>query len=565
MAVHLGWRHYLLAGSLLVLLCATAAGQDAPGPEDAPQPAPQPSSSEPENPSTPAPDPWSDSHDLFPWVQPTTVPRRTKQDDNDSPSPAPVPARTQVAPHPVARLYEEAIPGVVRLVVKHEDGVGYGSGFVIGRKGFIVTSYHVIEGASRGVVTFCDGQNRLIVGVLGYDTRQDLALIKVDPGEMTLQPMTLSMTPPAAKTKVLAVGDPQGFFGTLTLGAISGTYKGDRVAADYRKLREDMVADPETEWVLSSAKVSAGNSGGPLMTSDGKVVGVNVWTWSADVEVGPEVSFAASARKVMELIGKAELKPQPLKDVATKEFGKLPTQKMVEAKRSARTGFDFAQDWRSGKPQPRTKVSQSIARAQDGIRCRRCSATGTIEVEEIRDEGSSPLLGNRKRHVTRVVTCPECSGAGIQVTELSYVRLLQMTESVMNINSRPMTDESLARTREAAREVFKKVVGTKNLSRADCVGAPTQALNWDKPTVGKPVVFYGFLTATFGKAGKTIALMRTHDTGKTVIILLPEGSEAPSHTWHLVGGLTVGMVTIRSDQGVHRHRGVEAFAVEPAP
>lgn len=521
MALHLGWRHYLLASSLLVLLCATAAGQDAPSPPVF-SPRPQPSSDSFTGPIGP-----SDT--------------------------------------PLARQYREAIKSVVRLVVKHEDGVAYGSGFVIGRKGFIVTSYHVIEGASRGVVTFCDGQNRLIEGVLGYDTRQDLALIKVEPGEMTLYPMTLSMTPTAAKAKVLAVGNPQGFFGTLTLGAIRGTYKGDRVAADYRKLREDMVADPQTEWVLSSAKVSVGNSGGPLMTSDGKVVGVSVWTWSADVEVGPEVGFAASARKVMELIGRAELTPRPLKDVATREFGKLPTQKMVEVKRSARTGFDFSQDWRSGKPQPRTMVSQSIARALTSLRCRRCSATGTIEVEEIRDEGGGFLFGPRRRHITRTVTCPECGGTAIQVTELSYVRLLSMTEGIMNINSRPMTAESLARTREAAKKVFKKVVGTKNLSRGDCVGAPPQALNWDRPTVGKPVVFYGFLAATFGKAGKTIALMRTHDTGKTVIVLLPDGAEARLHAWHLVGGLTAGMVTINSDQGVYRHRGVEAFAAEPAP
>ena len=563
MTMHFGWWGYLGTSLMLIMLCSAAWGEQGLPSADSRQGQVL---AEDESESPPPP-----KYELFPSVRPGSTSRRPADSGDPPPPPdrpASPPQERQPAPpstDPVVALYGKTISGVVRLVVKRADGVAYGSGFVIGGKGIIVTGYHCIEGASRGVVTFHDGQNRLIQGVLAYDPRQDLALIKVDPGDMTLHPLRLSMKVPEAGAKVIAVGNPQGFFGTLTEGTIKGIHTGDRIAEDYPGLRDDMVANPGTEWVLSDAGASAGNSGGPLLAADGKVVGVNVWSWPGGAEAGPRVSFAASARKVMELIGRAELSPRPLNEIVAKEFPGPPTQKAVEAKRAARTRFDFAQDWRSGKPQPRSKVSESVARALAGIRCRRCNGTGSIQVQVVRDEDDSFLLRNRKRHVTKTVTCSGCSGTAIQVTELSYVRLLSMTEGIMNINSRPMTAESLARTREAAINVFRKIVGARNVSRSDCKGSPPQALNRDRPTVGKAVVFYGRSVSKFHKAGQTIVLMRTHDTGRTVIVLMPDGLKVKLDTWYLVGGLTAGLVTINSDDGVLRHRGVEAFAAEPAP
>ncbi len=136
-----------------------------------------------------------------------------------------------------------------------------GSGFLIAADGTIVTNNHVVRDAQKVTVTLDDGTT-LPAKVLGRDSRTDLAVLKIDAGHTLpfIQLGNSSSTRPGQW--VVAIGNPFGLGGTVTAGIIS---------AEGRNIG----AGPYDEFIQVDAPINQGNSGGPLITQDGKVVGVN--------------------------------------------------------------------------------------------------------------------------------------------------------------------------------------------------------------------------------------------------------------------------------------------------
>jgi serine protease Do len=138
-----------------------------------------------------------------------------------------------------------------------------GSGFVIdGKEGLVVTNNHVIEGADEIIVNFHDGSKLKVDKVLGRDTKTDLALLKVTPKK----PLVAVGFGSSANLKVgdwvMAIGNPFGLGGSLTVGVISAKQR-------------DINAGPYDDFLQTDAAINKGNSGGPLFNMDGQVVGVN--------------------------------------------------------------------------------------------------------------------------------------------------------------------------------------------------------------------------------------------------------------------------------------------------
>ncbi|MBN8910616.1 MAG: Do family serine endopeptidase, partial [Rhizobiales bacterium] len=138
-----------------------------------------------------------------------------------------------------------------------------GSGFVIdGKEGLVVTNNHVIDGADEIIVNFHDGSKLKVDKVLGRDTKTDLALLKVTPKK----PLTAVAFGSSANLRVgdwvMAIGNPFGLGGSLTLGIISAKQR-------------DINAGPYDDFLQTDAAINKGNSGGPLFNMDGEVVGVN--------------------------------------------------------------------------------------------------------------------------------------------------------------------------------------------------------------------------------------------------------------------------------------------------
>ncbi len=137
-----------------------------------------------------------------------------------------------------------------------------GSGFVIDPSGLIVTNNHVIEGADEILINFTDGTKLKVTKILGHDPKTDLALLKVEP-KKPLHAVTFGdFSKMRVGDWVMAIGNPFGLGGSVTVGIISAT-------------KRDINAGPYDDFLQTDAAINRGNSGGPLFNMDGQVIGVN--------------------------------------------------------------------------------------------------------------------------------------------------------------------------------------------------------------------------------------------------------------------------------------------------
>lgn len=138
-----------------------------------------------------------------------------------------------------------------------------GSGFVIdGQEGLIVTNTHVIEGADEIVVNFSDGSKLKVDKIIGKDGKTDLALLKVTPKKPLASVKFGSSETLRVGDWVMAIGNPFGLGGSVTVGIISAKAR-------------DINSGPYDDYLQTDAAINKGNSGGPLFNMEGEVIGVN--------------------------------------------------------------------------------------------------------------------------------------------------------------------------------------------------------------------------------------------------------------------------------------------------
>lgn len=175
----------------------------------------------------------------------------------------------------LVNLYQRANPAVVYIEVLVNRGgtltpLGSGSGFVIDTDGHIVTNNHVVEQADAVSVTFPDGT----IGdaqVLGRDPYADLAVLEMDVPPEHLVPLELGDSRALfVGQRVVAIGNPFGLDGTMTVGIISAL--GRTLPAEVFQ-EGGRFSNPEI--IQTDAAINPGNSGGPLLDIRGRVVGVN--------------------------------------------------------------------------------------------------------------------------------------------------------------------------------------------------------------------------------------------------------------------------------------------------
>ncbi|MCL6534977.1 MAG: S1C family serine protease [Armatimonadetes bacterium] len=163
---------------------------------------------------------------------------------------------------------------VVKIIARTSDGEATGTGFAVSADGKIATNYHVIEGASRIFVKLPNGRTVGVQRVIASDKRVDLAILQVR--GVSLRPLPLGDSS-AVKVgqEVCVMGSPLGLEQSFSTGVVSAK----RVLGGF-------------EWVQFTAPISPGNSGSPVMTRSGRVIGVATFGY----EKGQNLNFAASVK-----------------------------------------------------------------------------------------------------------------------------------------------------------------------------------------------------------------------------------------------------------------------------
>lgn len=196
-------------------------------------------------------------------------------------------------------------PSVVLL--QSEDSAGHstgnGTGFVVSPDGRVVTNHHVIASATRLTAILSDGRKRAVAGVLIDDEEADLAVVQVV--EKQLPALVLGDSNALRPGDPVAViGSPAGFEGTLSDGIVAALRPG---GADFRGPGGKRMSS----WqVQITAPISPGSSGSPVLTRDGRVVGVAV----GQAVRGQNLNFAIPSAMVQALLSRiaAGATPRPL-------------------------------------------------------------------------------------------------------------------------------------------------------------------------------------------------------------------------------------------------------------
>ncbi len=160
-------------------------------------------------------------------------------------------------------VYERINPAIVAIDAQTSDGISAGTGCIVSSDGLILTGSHVVDDSKSIEVTMSNGQVYKAELISKMGKNKDLALIKISP-KVKLQTIKFGDSQDIkVGQKVLAIGNPFGFSGTLTQGIIS--------RIDYTKNK-----------IQTDAAINPGCSGGPLLNSSGEVIGINQSIYNPD-------------------------------------------------------------------------------------------------------------------------------------------------------------------------------------------------------------------------------------------------------------------------------------------
>ena len=217
----------------------------------------------------------------------------------------------------IVDLFENTSPSVVYITtltrrvdffgrVTGEVPLGTGTGFVWDRDGHIVTNFHVVQGRSSAIRVVMHDQTSYLAQPVGGSRRHDLAVLRIDAPADSLRPVRLGNSDRVrVGQSAYAIGNPFGYSATLTTGIISA------LSRQIEGLTGDIIEDV----IQVDAAINTGNSGGPLLDSRGRVIGINSQIASpsgTSAGIGFAIPVNTVTRVVPQLIAHGEYTPARL-------------------------------------------------------------------------------------------------------------------------------------------------------------------------------------------------------------------------------------------------------------
>jgi S1-C subfamily serine protease len=237
----------------------------------------------------------------------------------------------------INEIYRQSAPGVVQITStsvqeapadpfvspfgspeQHEQRA-LGSGFVIDKSGHIVTNYHVVEGARDIEVSFSN-RDSVTARLVGQDPSTDLAVLKVAVDARALTPLKLGDSDRVGVgDSVVAIGNPLGLVRSVTAGIVSALHR--PLTAPNRFTIDDVIQ--------TDAAINSGNSGGPLIAANGRVIGVNtaIATGNTGAQGNIGIGFAVPVNTVRDVT--SQLIDQGRAEHAFLGVGTLPINEQV--------------------------------------------------------------------------------------------------------------------------------------------------------------------------------------------------------------------------------------------
>ncbi|MEE9130216.1 MAG: trypsin-like peptidase domain-containing protein [Phycisphaerales bacterium] len=417
-------------------------------------------------------------------------------------------------------VFELKVEGLTQTVFTH------GTGFLVSRDGFAITNFHVIQGASGAKARFADSADEFMIELYAVQPGLDLALIKLDitgpEASHTRSWLELIDTEPAAGSEVWAFGYALGLGYTVTKGVVGGVRRfgelppGTQASAKY---------DASSRWIQTDCTINSGNSGGPLVDSTGRVVGINTWTWGERANL----FFALSSTHARQLLAGGSGQPIGFQR-AKKQFGtiKVPHTSFPRITVAKLT---------SGR-----QVLSSARALRAVIRCRKCAGDGSVRVKY--QTGWKYVTGSMRKptYSFRVETCRMCRGGKYNHAN----RILRVGQSLAKrLASMNPNDRLADQAHSVTRDVLQEVVRIDPLTLAALLS--DQALrdfSDVKPRIGKPVLFVGTLVHDRelpGHAGH-IRMVQMADNPTVVFVSEPYVVDAVESEHVFAGGLMAGFV-----------------------
>lgn len=186
----------------------------------------------------------------------------------------------------VGEDFSDIIEKGIKSVVTIRTDVGQGTGFIISENGFIVTNAHVLLGG-REVYAIDYNQKTTEAILLGYNKNIDLALLKI-PGKYQALKLADSNKVEIGE-KVIAIGNPLGLQFSVSQGIVSGVHRPG--------------FNGEEVYIQTDAALNPGNSGGPLINNQGKIIGIN----NFKIGGGESLGFALESNKLKEVVNDISL------------------------------------------------------------------------------------------------------------------------------------------------------------------------------------------------------------------------------------------------------------------